>query len=188
MYSSSKRKSQLEANARCVKTWCISSLESFDNATPNIITTCEAENARAYIHLNARSYRKVSFAVLQNVTKLICDGNYKSVKNTFESACGTSRGDGKKSWVVDVDDRTSVGFIEDIIKKITASHVQPEDFFCYCIPTPNGLHLITNPFDVNKFHNECNEHNSGWDGSTYKLSIPDIHKDNPTVLYFKDNN
>ena len=42
-----------------------------------------------------------------------------------------------------------------------------------CLPTKNGYHLITNPFRLDKF----------------KEMYPniDIHKNNPTLLYFNED-
>jgi len=43
------------------------------------------------------------------------------------------------------------------------------------IPTPNGLHIISPPFDLNKFKDLVSKH---------KLPLPDIHKNNPTILCY----
>ncbi len=43
------------------------------------------------------------------------------------------------------------------------------------IPTPNGTHIISPPFDLSKFKDFVDRH---------KLPMPDIHKNNPTILYY----
>lgn len=43
------------------------------------------------------------------------------------------------------------------------------------VPTVNGFHAITKGFDLNEFSKKLDEIN---------LESIDIHKDNPTVLYY----
>ena len=44
------------------------------------------------------------------------------------------------------------------------------------VPTKNGLHLICTPFDIGEFNDYVKRN---W------LEIPDVHKNNPTLLYFE---
>ena len=47
----------------------------------------------------------------------------------------------------------------------------------YNIPTVNGIHVITNGFDLEQFKQQL---------VINKLESIDIHKDNPTVLYYEN--
>lgn len=81
-----------------------------------------------------------------------------------------------KSWIVDLD-RDADGKLKhniyDVISLINT--IKPFDdgegkYICE-IPTKNGCHLITRPFQLNKFKE--------------KYPDIDVHKNNPTLLYME---
>jgi len=48
------------------------------------------------------------------------------------------------------------------------------------IPTLNGIHLVSSPFNTQEFNNHLFWKNN-------HLNYPDIQKNNPTLLYYSDN-
>lgn len=60
--------------------------------------------------------------------------------------------------------------ISERIKEIRGKGGNNADKVCLAVPTKSGVHLITHPFDV----------------GTFQKSFPniDVHKNNPTLLYF----
>jgi hypothetical protein len=77
----------------------------------------------------------------------------------------------EKRWIVDVDTKD-----EDIILNIryTINTIRPEGLKIHrTIPTKNGVHLITDRFDVMEFKKHYPE--------------IDIQKKNPTLLYYPDS-
>ena len=88
----------------------------------------------------------------------------------FESAAGqTGACDGLKTWLVDFDskDIDELNRLKDIIESVEPKDVEK---IVETVPTRNGYHLITRPFNKKEFNELYNE------------SI-DIHKDNPTLIY-----
>ncbi len=166
-----KRKKEhpnLGSNSYVVKTYYISNIGYLDNKMDEIIALCMLHNARAYINLNKRSFERIAFHTLRKVTEQIMNKDFRSVRKSYESVCGTYSSEENKKWIIDIDDhnfyeKEVIDFIKDI---------RPEgDKFIAKIPTRNGYHLIVKPFDL----------------SVFKMEYPqlDCHRDNPTLLFVK---
>lgn len=107
---------------------------------------------------------------------------YKSVKNAYLSAAGEHSSEPIKRWVVDLDNN-HIHF-DDWTKYVNGIKRLIDSLHSECnrnskqgvykmlleIPTKNGIHLITNPFNVDKFRQLTN-------------APIDIHRDNPTILF-----
>jgi hypothetical protein len=88
----------------------------------------------------------------------------------FESAAGqTGACDGEKSWIVDYDskDLDELDRIKDIINDVEPIGV---DKIIETVPTRNGYHLITRPFNKKSFYEKYNKN-------------LDLHDNNPTLLF-----
>lgn len=159
--------SWLGSNSRVVKEYFINSLEYFDKIESEVKAICEATNSRASIRLNRRSYRKTAFAAMQVLSDKIMNLSYETVKSTYSTACGRSHNETKKVWIVDIDEKDEyvVERIAEIIGEIKGSPI------ITVLPTLNGFHILTNPFNTKIF--------------ATKVKDIDLHKDNPTLLYFK---
>jgi hypothetical protein len=163
-----KEHPELGSNSYIIKTYYIQSLQYLEDKMSEIICLCDFHNARAMINLNKRSFEKLAYQMLKKVTDCILNKDFKSVRKSYESVCGSfSNETNNKKWIVDIDtkDNTVIQIETDIIKlepfgqKVLA-----------CIPTKNGYHLITNPFRLDLFKQQYPE--------------IDIHKNNPTLLYY----
>ena len=168
-----KRKKEhpsLGSNSYVVKTYYISSIEYLEFKMSEIIELCKFHQARAYINLIPRSFEKIAFHTLKKVTDCIMNKDYKSVRKAYESICG-KYGHGDKIWVIDVDDRdfNKVLKIGETVNKIESGNsVNVLEY----IPTLNGFHILTKPFDKSVFS---------------KIYDLDIHTNNPTILYLYKN-
>jgi hypothetical protein len=155
-----------------------------------VVALCNLHNARAYIRVNRRNTEKLALTTLVKVSNLILSKDYKSVKNAYLSAAGENSSEPIKRWIVDLDreetwfDWTWKSFVNDIRNRIAKLHTecnqnskQGEYKMLLEVPTKNGLHIITNPFNLQKFRQD--------DSTTMReqLGKIDIHKDNPTILY-----
>lgn len=130
---------------------------------------CQTFNARAYIRLNRCFWEPVAFEVLKILAEYMGQKNFHNVKAIYSTACGRRCYDLQKKWIVDVDNKEiDKSEIYSVINNST-SHFD-EVVICE-IPTPNGYHLITHPFDIRGIKQKYSEED---------LSI---HKNNPTVLY-----
>lgn len=136
-----------------------------------IIRWCELHNARAYLRLNVRSKKKIALRTLALVAENISNENYH-IKNCYESAAGQYHADPQKTWIIDLDDdeytnEQKYAVSNTICELIDAVGGNSEILW---INTKNGVHLITNPFNVQKF--------------TQRMGFaPPKHTDNPTLLY-----
>lgn len=175
-----KRKKEhpnLGSNSQVIKTYYIRSKDHLDKVGPEIVALCEFHGARAYINLNPRSFEQVAFQTLKKVTDIIMNRDYTSVRNAYDSTCGAYCSGKEKRWIVDLDGVEHVSpmmcaFIEYKCEPITEikHDCSLEDSKCITtIPTKNGLHLITKPFNLQKFSEEYPK--------------IDVHRNNPTVLY-----
>lgn len=161
------------ANNRTVKTYFIDCLEDYDRLESEMKRLSDETGARVYIRLNRRSYEGVALQVLRELAQILQDKNFQHLKNIVSSAAGKVNSETKKLWLIDIDqtyDMTDSEYIE-MIECIQRAKPEGDDKIQYCVNTLHGSHIITHPFDLREF---C------------KLYPQiDIHKDNPTLLYFK---
>ncbi len=153
----------------------IYSIEEYDKLRDRVTKICEDENARAYLRLNVRDSKKIAMQTLKRIVDYISSENYKAVKKAYASCTGEFGSASDKTWIVDIDNVSmdSFGLSEKYDKiRDLVSDLQKEagkEPMMNIIPTKSGFHLITRPFNLQKF----------------KMEYPDIdvHKDNPTTLY-----
>ena len=71
---------------------------------------------------------------------------YKDIRNVFDSVCGSYFVEKPKRWIVDTDDCTpqEIQSIKNLIFELGGTILET-------IPTVNGMHIITNPFNVQEF-------------------------------------
>lgn len=131
---------------------------------------CKLFNARAYIHLSKRNVKDIATDILWKISESFKNNNFKNLQNIYSSCVGSNLGT-DKLWIIDLDN--DKGFsIEEIRKKVANYKGHKEgDKILAVIPTKNGFHLISLPFDLMEF----------------KKDFPnvDVQKNNPTILYIK---
>lgn len=166
-----KENPSVGSNSYILKEYYIESLTHLDSKKEEIVKLCLDFNARAYINLTSRSFKKLAFKNLEKISNLFLNDNYKDIRRSYSSVCGEF-GYGEKRWIIDIDDINfnNVLYVAEEINKIKQSAFDP-NVIAY-IPTLNGWHIITHPFNL-------------------KLLEPlmcekkfDIHKNNPTLLYY----
>jgi hypothetical protein len=159
----------------------IDSLESYDKKLSYIIDLCNVENARAYFRLNKRNYAKLGQHMLKRVVDIVFTENCKSLRSAFDSVAGEYHSDKDKKWIVDIDYKdfepntslstsTDEGILDQLCPLLEKLQREAKrEPILEIIPTKNGLHIITRPFNLQVF----------------KESYPkiDVHRDNPTILY-----
>ena len=157
----------MNANNIVVANFYINSHRDLLDRSVEIIKCCELNNARAYIRLNKRSYKKVALRAMALMAETIANGNYQ-VKNSYLSACGSYAEE--KTFLLDID-YVDVDFdlneMENYIGELLME--ARKKAVMHKVPTKNGFHLITSGFNTEKFR--------------MKYPSVSIHKDNPTILY-----
>lgn len=162
-----KENPQLGSNSRVIKNYYITSKEYLITHYDEIKTLCNIFNARASIRLNRRSFRQVAYKNMVKIANTMNNEDYKSIRNSFDRACGLLHNDKNKTWIVDIDleDFKNTKELECYINKL-----EPIGNKVICkIPSKTGIHLITKPFRLDCFKQ--------------KYPLIDIHKDNPTNLF-----
>lgn len=160
-----------KANNRMVKFYCVTSLDYYDAIEDEVKKLSDATGARAYILVNRRSYEKCCLNILKDTVQLIQDHNYQHFPKLISTVVGRYADEPNKCWIVDLDgvsperEQEIKDYIDSIEPYIVGSKIKWEN------KTLNGKHLITSSFNVQKF--------------SQKFPDIDIHKDNPTLLYFR---
>lgn len=168
-----KDDSSFPANNRMVKYYFVYSLEYYDKIESEVKKLSDCTGARAYILLNRRSYKKCLLNVLADAAKMAIDNNYQHFPNLIPSVVEKYADEPNKTWIVDIDEDLSKEEIIELYAFI--NNLEPvtglDDYkIKFKVPTLHGKHLITSLFNCQKF-------------SQVYPSI-DVHKDNPTLLYF----
>ncbi len=87
-------------NARCLKTYYISSIEYLELRFPEIQKLCKNHNARAYINLNAKSFIKTGFQLNLLIADRMKNNQFEYMYRSYESAAGMSDVNiGEKCWI-----------------------------------------------------------------------------------------
>lgn len=168
-----KENPELGSNSRVIKNYHINSLEYLEQVYDEVKNLCKVFNARAMLRLNKRSYRKVAFKTMVNIANSISNQEYGFIKKSYARACGNGHNDKNKKWILDIDGEYDKQWLIDLI--FFLDEAKPEgDKIITQLPTKNGIHLITSPFNLQDF----------------KIKYPeiDVHKDNPINLYIHVNN
>ena len=166
----------MEKDMIVIDNFYISSFESYDKTVPQIIKLCDVENARGYFRLNKRNYKKLAPHMVKRTVEIAFGDDCHSLRNVFDSVAGEHHSDPDKKWIIDVDWNDLLNLAdengmysylqEDLVRWQKLAEREP---LMVKIPTKNGIHIITRPFNLQLF----------------KAKYPDIdaHRDNPTILY-----
>lgn len=166
-------------NARCIKTYYIKNKEYLLAKKQEIIALCHMFTARAYINLNRKSFKKASILTVSEITNRIIQHQEEYIYRAYESVVGESKVNvGEKRWIIDVDTKDEqeiIAFVQEINRMESATYNSELKFsnnIIDIIPTVNGVHIITIPFNLKQFEPfRCNH-------------FFDVQKNNPTLLYF----
>lgn len=167
-----RKKDNPEAKSvKVIRNFYIENEDYYTDIQDTVIDMCEFFNARAYLRLNRRSYERVALQNLRQCAQYIADQQPKAVMRSFSKAAGRYHDQDPKRWLIDIDGKNKTSLLNDIEKyiKYLQKDIQKDYTVLGTIPTPNGTHLITHPFNLQGF-NKTFENVS-------------VHKDNPTILY-----
>ena len=169
---------ELPAANRVIKSYFICSLESLDYIEDEIKKLCELFGARAYINLTPKSIKKTTMLQLKYLAQRAYEGDFKKIWKSWNSCAGEIKGE-EPRWIVDIDskDKFEILGIKRFINSLSAKilpmldTIPPtnKELVLAEIPTKNGIHLITKPFNLYQFE------------KVYPKI--DVHKNNPTLLY-----
>ena len=160
-------------SVRVLKSYYIYDAEYLMRKTDEIINLCEENRARAYINLNERSARAVAFKMLKETADALYNGAFASVAKLYDSCCGQTCSASEKLWLIDLDGNKTA-LESDIMDYIDSRMpVNESTKLALKVPTRHGVHLLVSPFDKREFG--------------MKFPNIDMHKDNPTMLYYPES-
>lgn len=164
------------SNNRLIKYYLIDSIDYFNKVENEIKTISDATGARVYINLNRRSFKNISLQSMRLIAQYVADNNHKAIINIIPSCCGKYRSEPNPTWILDVDynDKDFPYNNREVNEAILFAERECEPIgekYKTVIPTLNGVHIIIKPFNLKKFSEK-------YPGIT-------VHKNNPTLLYFK---
>lgn len=132
---------------RMLKTFYITSTEYFDKKRPVIETLCKDNIARAYILPQVRN----NSDCLRNLLKLTVnnlDNPTQKPDHLIRSAYCGYHGSRDAKWIIDIDSEFMpfVNTIRDAIIK-NLNEIGKSESDLYFVPTKNGCHIVTSPFN-----------------------------------------
>lgn len=200
---------------RLIRTYYIDNLDYMKAKIPAIKELCKSCNARAYLIVSPKD----NFDCLMNLGQKILDTircrNY-SVKpeHLLRQAYCENHKSRNKQWVLDLDNdemtecfsdsnghpNGSKTWTVDEVMKIVKDELETcgkDPSLAYTIPTRNGIHIITPPFNLQSANKKCSMLFEGckkvpvelvWTGlETYDIKHKQVtgwlHKDGMTILY-----
>lgn len=163
---------------RLVKYYVIRSKEQLLDLKDEIIGICHVVNGRAYIHPTRRNLKEVANQALEDTTHTFVSQNWIGLRGVYSTACGQSYVSSDKQFIVDLDGyevhSQETNNLVNFVNTLRGHKDENGEIAQWVVPTKNGIHLITNAFDVGEF--------------SKKYPGIDIHKNNPTLLYYKERN
>ena len=169
-----KKECNVGSNNNVIKDYHFFDKETFLKKQNEIIILCKAFNARAYFWVNPRNCKQVQFEIIREATEAL-ECNSRKLFNCVSKAIGRRRSSNYNAvWILDFDttDWVTVNKYLSVLNKC-----RPDgDKVITSIPTVNGIHILTKGFDLEQFKQQL---------VIEKLANIDIHKDNPTVLYYE---
>jgi len=162
-------------NSRLIKAYHINSVEKLQKQYEEMCKLADIFDARVSINLNPRSFEKTAFQVLIKISHQMENKDFYNIRKAYDSVCGNYHAEIDKRWLVDID-KEDLDKKDKIIQYIRLAHLQLSDHkkvgnydVLAEIPSKSGLHIITNPFNLQAF--------------SQQFPTIEIHKNNPTNLY-----
>lgn len=189
-------------HTRMVKMWTFYSVEDFQKMRPEIVSVCDANNARGYLVASRRTTYSAMKSIMQDALKSLDDEKVNFNRFLTSALCGHHDSPHKR-WVFDIDDDDP--YLLDWIR----NHLLPDgetevtqDWFVkgvlsvydecvfrvkkcrsgvkedvVVVPTAHGCHIVTPPF--NRY--ECPK--IGIDSKMEPLNENWLKEDAMTLLY-----
>lgn len=141
----------LPAANKLIKAWVVRSREHLGKIKEEVVFLCEHYKARAYVSCAPKSIAKLNTLIMHKMAGNLHTGNIINPWHVFNSACGELQGV-EKRWVMDVDTKDKEEqfvIASEILRIMGLPYVGTLPF--PEVPTLNGCHFITSPFNLQEF-------------------------------------
>lgn len=156
-----------------IKTYFIRSREHLKKLKDEIILLCEHYKARAYINIAGKDFDAMQKLMLMKLARNVNENIIQNPRKILNSAAGELKSRMTR-WIIDIDDLSIKDSILEWLDKENDNSDHRNGRYLYIraeIPTVQGCHLITTPFNTKAF-NEA-------------FPNVDIHKNSMgTLLYY----
>ena len=157
-----------------IKTYFIRSKEHLDRVKDEIILLCEHYRARAYINVAGKDFEAVNRLMLLKLAEYNYMAEISNInpRKILNSVAGEVKSRNSK-WIIDIDDLSIKDSILEWLDKENDNSDHRNGRYLYVraeIPTVQGCHLITTPFNTKAF--------------SEVFPNVDVHKNNGTLLYY----
>jgi hypothetical protein len=175
-----KENPDMKGDSKPIKTVYLHRKWQLTELKDDLVFLARRHNARIYINLNVKSFRKCTCQCVAEMAKRIANDDFHKPYKIFDSVAGSAGAARDTRWVIDVDwpefsfeqhleQLKRQKYIKDMSEFLKG--IQPVgDKVIAVVPTKNGVHIITKPFNPNEF------------SKVYKDES--IHKNNPTLVWF----
>lgn len=171
-----KKDCNINTNYNVIKNYCFFDKEPFLKKKEEIITLCKAFNARAYFWVNPRNCKEIQYELIREALEAV-ELETNKLYTCISKAIGHKRSSHYKAvWILDFDTKDTELITKYLDIAMGCKHSGSGLVFDL-IPTVNGCHALTKGFDLKQFNQQL---------AIAKLDNIDIHKDNPTVLYYSN--
>ena len=160
------------------KNYYIYSWRDLERYKEEIKNICELLRLRAYCSVNYKLMSQVALDTMAEQARRIAAHDYKKFYAIFESCSGKFVERDNSMWVIDIDGWVSDDDLYDLQNYIDRMDSRYEKKLVFVMPTRNGVHLITRPFNLKQFKDGFIANF----GNRFE-TIPDIKKNHLTLLY-----
>lgn len=159
---------ELPAANKLIQTWLVRSRDHLQKIKDEVVFLCEHYKARAYINVAGKDFNKLNELIMLKLAQNQYTGNVINPWHVFNSACGELKSRAKR-WIVDIDSKDEAlktKVIEEIDRIWLTTHPADQTWsdrgkpywLITSIPTMNGVHLITQPFNMQAFKSIFSRH------------------------------
>lgn len=156
-------------SSRTIKTYMFESVEQLIGKKKEIMKLCKMFNARAGISPNVLNHNDLAFDVNVAIATRLKDG-HKNFAYLYDTVIGQSKSRDKR-WLIDLDEKNML-MVAQLCQYVLEQ--APHKGIITILPTYNGYHLVTYPFNSIDFNTWVKANNI--DAS--------IHKTNYIALYY----
>ena len=142
-----KENPEMKSNNILITTHFIKSATQLNTMKKDLIPICDATNARAYLNLNTKSFKRSSLEMLKDLAINISTEQYEGHR-LFNRASGkTNSPTNKKKWLLDIDDHNWIDNNSNELYSLLGSCEPIGDKVIDIVDTKNGKHIICTPFN-----------------------------------------
>ena len=138
-----------------INTYLIKSREHLDRLKDEIILLCEHYGARAYINVAGKDFDTVNKSMLAILANAVCSKSISAMNPVrILNRCIGVEKSRMPRWIIDIDDLSIKDSILEWLDKENDNSDHRNGRYLYVraeIPTVQGCHLITTPFNTKAF-------------------------------------